>query len=415
VSGSAYFGDTIEKACSYSLSGISVIFSADTCDLCTATSLTGNTFASQTTGTYYLNYNSQYITISLTQFSNIVTVISVGCSVCPTPTPTPTPSSTPLVDCSSCSGAGWLPYDSTTCYRITVTAATAPSTIVTAEPSGGFSEYSRYGSIFYQPGFDTCGTGSTYMTATTATVWANPTQTTTLGPLNRTSIWDVPGPGAQPPYNTWLGFSTCLSGLTSTKTYYVGGVTILDTTVPPAPYDNSTLAFIFWHVYPVTIGAGNHTLQVFGLNRGSVAGFGCEIYDAPLSTLTGATSINDLNIIFSTSAQTSFDLVQQIGLPPSSSGWTCPSSAYTYSVCSGNCTQVEFCEVNVTPTPTPTSDTTPTQTPTFTPTPNETPTQTPTQTTTQTTTFTPTPTTTEICDVITCASRCCEVNSLFVL
>ena len=61
LTGSAYFGNTIEKACSYSLSGISVIFSADTCDLCTATSLTGNTFASQTTGTYYLNYNSDMI------------------------------------------------------------------------------------------------------------------------------------------------------------------------------------------------------------------------------------------------------------------------------------------------------------------------------------------------------------------
>lgn len=93
--GNGYFGTTTDIACSNSLSGISVIFTADTCDFCTATSLTGNTFASQTTGNYYLQSTGSTIQISLTAFSNVVSVISVGCGTCPTPTPTPTETSTP--------------------------------------------------------------------------------------------------------------------------------------------------------------------------------------------------------------------------------------------------------------------------------------------------------------------------------
>ena len=95
VIGSGYFGTTTDIACAGSLSGISVIFTANTNNFCTATSLTGNTFASQVTGNYYLVYNSQIIQISLTQFSNVVSVISVGCTTCPTPTPTPTTTQTP--------------------------------------------------------------------------------------------------------------------------------------------------------------------------------------------------------------------------------------------------------------------------------------------------------------------------------
>ena len=99
--GSGYFGTTLDIACAGSLSGISVIFTADTCDFCTATSITGNTFASQTTGSYYLVSSGLTIQISLTQFSNIVSVTSVGCGSCPTPTPTetqtPTPTPTPTL------------------------------------------------------------------------------------------------------------------------------------------------------------------------------------------------------------------------------------------------------------------------------------------------------------------------------
>jgi hypothetical protein len=94
---SGYFGTTVNIACAGSLSGISVNFTADTNNFCTATSITGNTFAAgHPTGNYYLVESNQVIQISLTQFSNIVSVISVGCTTCPgaSPTPTPTPTVT---------------------------------------------------------------------------------------------------------------------------------------------------------------------------------------------------------------------------------------------------------------------------------------------------------------------------------
>jgi hypothetical protein len=95
--GSGYFGTTLDIACAGSLSGISVIFTADTCDFCTATSITGNTFAAgHPTGSYYLVSSGLTIQISLTQFNNVVSVTSV-CGSCPTPTPTPTVTATPTL------------------------------------------------------------------------------------------------------------------------------------------------------------------------------------------------------------------------------------------------------------------------------------------------------------------------------
>jgi hypothetical protein len=301
-------------------------------------------------------------------------------------------------DCSSCNPSyTWTPYDDNSCFRQVVTGATSPSTTLSVVRTS-YKEYSKNGAIFYQPGFSICGTGTTYGTVTTANIWANPTQSTSQGPLNRTAIWDTTAPNATP-ISTWLGFSQCLTGVTSTKTYYVGiaadnefrlvldGVQILNTTVPPATYSYQGAAFWNWHVYPVVIGAGSHTLEIYGLNQpGSVlnpAGFGCEIYDATLAQLTGATSLSNLNIIFSTSGASQFTVVQNTSGTYLSSGYTCPSG-YVYSTCSGACIGYEYC---VAPTPTPT--------PTMTETPNASPTQTPTTTATPTKTATATPTQTQ--------------------
>jgi hypothetical protein len=356
------------------------------------------------------------------QISSGGTIINyVNCTTTPTPTPTltTTPTTTPTLtttptntitptvtsttiqpfNCSTCVGTGWTSYDYYTCYRQTTTSVTAPSSTPYNTVKASYNQYSWWGARFYQPGFNVYGTGSLYGTVTTPYVWLNP-NTTTQGPLNRSGIWAA---GGGPPYDTWLGFSKCLTGFTATKTYYVGiaadnnfrlvldGNEILNTTIPPAPYDDSADAFRYWHVYPIEIGAGDHTLEVWGLNNGDVAGFGCEIYDAPLQTLTGATSINDLDILFSTSGETLFEVVQNTSGQYLPAGYSCPDG-YVYSNCSGYCISYEFCGV-VPVTPTPTKTPTPTNTPSSqTPTPTKTPTPTPTQTPTNTETPTPTPT-----------------------
>jgi hypothetical protein len=308
-------------------------------------------------------------------------------------------------DCSSCNPIyTWTPYDDNSCFREVVVGATAPTSPLPAVRTS-YNLYSRYGAAFYKPGFSICGTGTTYGIVTTNNIWANPGLSTSQGPLNRTAIWDTNALNATP-INTWLGFSKCLTGFITTKTYYVGiaadnefrlvldGVEILNTKKPPAPYSGQYSAFTYWHVYPVEIGAGNHTLELYGLNDPgggtNPAGFGCEIYDNTLAQLTGATSINDLNIIFTTGNVTQFTLAQDLNGNYTSSGYTCPSG-YVYSTCSGNCVSYQYC-VASTPTATPTNTPTPTITPSSTPTNTPSVTQTPTNTSTSTSTPTNTPT-----------------------
>jgi hypothetical protein len=313
----------------------------------------------------------------------------------------------PVPFCQDCSGgiaAGWVQYDQYTCYKETIVPATAPATPISLSGVQSTS-WGLSGTRFYDTNFNLNGTGSVAGSSISVPLWKNSPSITVpirLGPLNRCGLWTTDPSGE--PIDTWVGFSACLSGITTEKTYWVGvagdnnfrivldGTEIVNTIY--GPYDGSTDAFSFWHVYPVVIGAGNHTIELYGLNRGSDAGFGCEIYDNTLSELTGFTGYSQLNVVFTSSGQTLADVVQDIsGIAYSSSGYTCPSG-YTYSECGGSpvCILYEFCTV-IQPTPTPTASETPLPTPT--PTASETPPITPTNTETPTSTETPTPTNTE--------------------
>ena len=193
--------------------------------------------------------------------------------------------------------------------------------------------------------------------------------------MNRSAIWYT----ANTLQNTWIGFSTCLSASTinATKTYYVGvgadnefrlvldGQVIIDTTYGSMPASDK---FKYWNVYPVIIPAGNHTLELYGLDFGVVAGFGMEIYDNTLAQLTAATSTSNLNIIWSSSGYTTAEIVQDTSGYYLSSGYTCTYPA-VYSVCSGGCIDYVYCDApGITPTPTHTATPTQTPTPTITPT-----------------------------------------------
>ena len=102
----------------------------------------------------------------------------------PTPTPTstqtPTPTVTPTVtptdpnfyDCSGCVGVGWIPYDTTSCYKIVTSAATAPVSAVPLIRRGAV-EYSSLGTQFYDTGYSSGGTGTILETSLTAPLWYN--------------------------------------------------------------------------------------------------------------------------------------------------------------------------------------------------------------------------------------------------
>ena len=155
--------------------------------------------------------------------------VEADCSTCgdPTATPTTTPTNTPtptvtptnpnFYDCSGCVGVGWIPYDTTSCYRIVTSAATAPVSAVPLIRRGAV-EYSSLGTQFYDTGYSSGGTGTILETSLTAPLWYNSPDNTVNGPMNRCAIWY----SAFTITNTWLGFSTCLTGFSSTNTYYVG-------------------------------------------------------------------------------------------------------------------------------------------------------------------------------------------------
>ena len=84
-SGSGYYASTSNNACLGSISGISGNFTGDTNTFCDSIYFTGNTFASQSTGTYYLVYSGNIQQISITFGSNVVSVTGGGCSACPEP------------------------------------------------------------------------------------------------------------------------------------------------------------------------------------------------------------------------------------------------------------------------------------------------------------------------------------------
>jgi len=200
-------------------------------------------------------------------------------------------------------------------------------------------EYSDFGTRIYAAGYSTDGSGTITSTLTTASVWRRTQPSGLDGPLNRSG---KSGSTVQDYY--WYGYSTCLSGITSGQTYYIGvgadneyrlrldSVDVVNTYTPST--SGSVNTFKYWNVYPVTLSGGNHTLELYGLNEASIQGFGYEVYNNTLAELTSATNVNQLNIISSSSAKTSAEVVQSISGVYLSSGYTCPTG-YAWSVCGG--------------------------------------------------------------------------------
>jgi len=300
-----------------------------------------------------------------------------------TATKTPTPTITPSTDCTQLTST--IP-------------ATPPSSPLTLGLGNQLAVYSNFGTnVYLQGSYNSCGAGTSSVTLTTVDVWRSTNQTN--GPLNRIGIFSNPIVDG-----TWIGFTKCIN-LTYGKKYFVGlaadndfkfyvdGELFVDTKICSSC---STSNFNYWKVYEVYLSAGSHVIQMLAFNcsTGTQATMGAEIYDNSLSELTNATSVSQLNRIFTTEDYKTggpyyFDVVQLPNGTYTNQGYTCPAG-YTYAC--GQC----YLFTNVCPSPTPTSTQTPTKTPTNTMTPTKTPTTTTTLTRTPTNTMTPTktPTTT---------------------
>lgn len=282
-----------------------------------------------------------------------------------TPTPTPTSSQICINTCEDC-GPDFYLGDDGICYGIEITDANPPVNPYELSPIT-YHTYSEYYTKIYSENFNQDGTGLDFDILTTHNIWKNTYSNNTDGPLNSSAIW-VSGSSSEPT-NVWLGFSVCID-ITEEKTYYVGmaadnhfrmnvdDVEFVNTLLNPGAWTaQNMLSFKIWHVYPITLSAGTHKIEMFGMNLGGPAAFGCKVYDNTLDELINATSFNDLNILFN-SRQDEIEIVQDLNGNSLIEGWTCGDGG-VYNPCDNTCTYAVTCEIDpcLTPTPTPTPTT----------------------------------------------------------
>lgn len=279
--------------------------------------------------------------------------------------------------CENCfSGYTWTPYETGDgrCYRVISNEWDEPITTVglSAITSSGFT--TQNGQLISS--YDISGNPLSFLTLTSTTLWVNSGFTTTDGRLNEIGVWTdlTCDTGDALPLNLWVGFSWCVGDANSAKTYYVGvaandayridldGETIINSLLWYPSGDSTT--YEVWRIYEVVVPRGdNHTLEIFGLNLGGDAVIGAEVYNNTLSQIYTATTLGELDIIYSTQNETEVTSFQTLDGHYVGSGYTC-CDGFVVSTCSGSCLQYIVCGEEVKPTPTPTPTTTPTMTPT---------------------------------------------------
>jgi len=233
----------------------------------------------------------------------------------------------------------------------TTTATTVTAETITA--AGTSIAYSAYGARFCIPGtYTTCGSGATasnfFNTGNSDPFWG--TLAGVDGRLNEVGVWVNEPPVIE---DEWIGFSTCISAATDGQ-YLVAlagdnGIRFsLDgTQLVENPWDTTITAvenFRLWWVWPLDLTAGEHVINLEGIDDASVASFGCEII-GPFSSGTFTTN-TDFHIFTgatgkdSYTANTIFKSSDEIGNTFDTQANTCPTG-YTYDVCSDSCIKVE--------------------------------------------------------------------------
>lgn len=241
--------------------------------------------------------------------------------------------------------------DGTYCYQTTTTAATSPTAqeITVAKQNVG---YGIYGTAIYNPGYALNGTGAFTIIPFTNPFWVNGNgygagNNTTQGPNNRTGLW-----ATNTTSNQDVGFTVCVV-TTTPGTYYVGtmgdnsvkivvdGTTVVNMNAGQMatyyatngyPGMDAQVTFRFWHIYPVYLNAGDHTIEIIGHNDSGVAAMGAEVYNATSGQLQAAASYGDLGgaLLFS-----SKDFIgQNVQYGTGGAGFTCPSG-FSLVLCDG--------------------------------------------------------------------------------
>lgn len=122
------------------------------------------------------------------------------------------------------------------------------------------------------------------------------------GPFNACAVWPCTAVNKK-----WIYLERTIN-VPATKTYHMGiagdnafrfsidGWKVLQF----GDNNASEQAFKVWHIFPVEIGPGVHTLRFEGYNIDNVAAFGVEFYDNTAAEVKAATNRSNLRIMFTT-------------------------------------------------------------------------------------------------------------------
>jgi hypothetical protein len=249
----------------------------------------------------------------------------------------------PVMLAPYCQPGYTLSSDNSYCYLTSTVPATPPTA-----PQNTVSEtnanYSLYGTFIYAPGYANDGTGPSTQISPSNGFWINPTADTTDGPLNRSGLW-VASPGS----NQQIGYSVCLE-LPTDATYLIGigtdnyGIINIDgnnivtqnPTTLAAQYNamfpgiGAFVTFRIWHVYPVTLTAGAHVLELSGFNVSGPAALGTEVYNMTPAALAAATSYVGMGSGLVFSSKDFIGMPVQLG--SGNIGYSCPAG-YSLRYC----------------------------------------------------------------------------------
>lgn len=190
-------------------------------------------------------------------------------------------------------------------------------TLATGSKQSANVEYATDGVRLYSSGYDTYISWNTIAGggAYTGTFWTNPIAANKTGRLNYAGMWSANS-------LTYLGAGTLTFNITaaSDTTYYFGigcdnlaSVYLDDNLIITQPsVDNTGANFKYWHIYPVNVTAGSHTVKLVGENTGvpspsNPASMGIEIYNnteaqisaSIASTPNGSSIPSGINVVYS--------------------------------------------------------------------------------------------------------------------
>lgn len=152
----------------------------------------------------------------------------------------------------------------------------------------------------------------------------------TTGRLNDIGVW-----GVGIPTNEWVGFAYCLDIPESGK-YVIGigaddkmRVKLNGETIVNFLRNGNGFTHQYWYMLPITLKSGINILELEGLNEGSAASFGAEIYDSTIEALSAMTTVSEVEAV---TLFTTGDLVGTDFELGETSGYSCPSG-FTIDAC----------------------------------------------------------------------------------